>query len=80
MENGIRDIVERFKLKAESFLRNDTKVFIKDIYNNLHFCYVKEISLDWIVILGFDGKRKGETTRIYWADIKLFEEYQEVRK
>jgi len=76
MELGIREIIERNKIKAESFLREDSKVFLKDIYENLHFCYVKEISHDWVIIKGFDGKRKGETTRIYWADIKVFEEYK----
>ena len=80
MEIGIRDIIERNKLKAESFLRNNTKVFIKDIVDNLYFCYIKELYEDWIIIKGFDGKRKGEILRIYWSDIKIFEEYKEMRE
>jgi hypothetical protein len=77
MEIGIREIIERFKIKAESFLKNNTKVFLKDIFDNIHFCYIKTLFSDWIIIQDFEGKRKYEITRIYWPDIKLMEEYKE---
>ena len=69
---------DTFKERARIFLKNDIKVFIKDVYDNFHFCIVKEINEDWIIVYNFKGNREGETVRILWMDILRLEEYKEV--
>lgn len=71
---------QRIMDKAEIFLRNNLKAFVKDIYNNYYFCFVKEISDDWVILKNFKGNREGENTRVFWIDIEVFSEYQEGRK
>lgn len=68
---------ETLKEKARIFLENDLKVFINDIYNNYHFCYIKEVREDWVIVYGFKGNRMGETTRILWLDIVKLSEYKD---
>ena len=68
---------EHLKRKAEIFLRNNIRAFIKDVYYNYHFCLIKEIGEDWVIIEHFKGKRFGEVIRILWIDIKVFDEYRE---
>lgn len=69
--------MEKKRERARIFLRNNIKVFIKDIYENYHFCQIKEINQDWLIVEGFEGNRKGETTRILWVDILVITEYKE---
>lgn len=66
--------------RAEIFLRNDIRVYIKDCYNNYHFCFIKEIFDDWLIVKHFKGNRAGTNTRILWIDILKLEEYREVRE
>ena len=66
--------------KARIFLRNDLRVFIQDTYNNYHFCLIKEVWNDWVIVYDFKGNYMGKTTRILWLDIQKMEEYQEKEK
>ena len=59
--------VERFKLKAEQFLSNNQKAFIKDVDET--YLYIED----------FTGKRKGERNRINWYDLIELKEYEEER-
>jgi len=68
---------ETLREKARIFLKNNLKVFIKDIYDNYHFCYIKEVWDNWVIVYDFKGKRRGETTRILWLDIVKLSEYSE---
>ena len=77
MENDIRDKIERWKIKAEIFLKNDTKAFIIDVTDQYYFCEVIFVGEDCIHVQGFKGKLSGEKSRIYWSDIIKFEEYRE---
>lgn len=72
-----KEKIERMKLKSELFLKNNIKAFIKDIYNNYHFCEIKFIGEDWVIIEHFKGKREGEKLRIFWPDIIEISEYKE---
>jgi len=76
MENNMGYITE----KARIFLKNDLRAFIKDIYDNYHFCKIKEVMEDWLVVEHFKGKRVGENIRLFLVDIKIFEEYREERE
>lgn len=77
MENEIRNKIERFKIKAEDFLKENIKAFIVDVNDTYYFCdiiFVGDISVH---IQNFKGLKKFEKERIYWADVVKFEEYKE---
>ena len=77
MENEIRNKIERFKIKAEGFLKDNIKAFIVDINDTYYFCdiiFVGDISIH---VYNFKGSRMGEKDRIYWSDVVRFEEYKE---
>jgi len=76
----IEQKIERFKRKAEIFFREDSQIFIKDIYDNYHFCKIKEIHSDWLLIQDFKGKREGQVLRLLWLDISDIQEYRERKK
>ena len=69
--------IERLRQTASIFLREDLKVYIKDIYNGYHFCKIFELRDDWVIIKYFKGNRMGETNRILWIDIEKMVEYKE---
>jgi len=76
--NTVTEKIERFKLKAELFLKEDIKAFVKDVYDNYHFCDILLVGEDWLMVKHFKGKREGEKVRILWADILVLDEYREV--
>lgn len=75
-KNILKEKIERFKIKAELFLKNNNKSFIIDIYDNYYFCDILFVGEDYLVVLGFDGIRKFEKDRIFWADVVRLEEYK----
>jgi hypothetical protein len=77
MENA-KEMVERFKGKAEVFLKNNTPAFIIDTANNYYFCHILVVGEDYLYIQHFTGKKKSEKERILWYDIIKFEEYEEM--
>jgi len=72
MEQG-----KRHKEKAEYFLQNDIKAFIKDKDNNFYFCDILVVGETHLFIHNFAGKRIGEKQQILWIDIELISEYRE---
>ena len=76
----VMEKIERMKVKAELFLKEDIRVFVKDVYDNYHFCNIILVGEDWLVIKHFKGKREGEKVRILWADILVLDEYREVEE
>ena len=72
-----KDKVERFKGKSEIFIKNNTKTFIIDIYDNYYFCNILVVGEDYLYIQHFTGKKKFEKERILWYDILKIEEYKE---
>lgn len=80
MEQGIKDKVERTKVKAKIFLEKNIKTFIVDIDNNYYFCDLKSIEEDFLIVIGFAGRRKFETDKIFFIDIIRFEEYEELEE
>lgn len=77
MEEGIKEMIERWKVKAEIFLKNNTKAFIVDVFDNFHWCIILSFNDDAIIIKNFKGSRKYEEERIFWCDIRKFEEYKD---
>jgi len=72
-----KEKVERYKGKAEVFLKNNTKAFIVNINEDYFFCDILLIGEDYLYVRHFTGKKKGEKERIVWFDIIKFEEYEE---
>ena len=77
MENEIRNKIERWKVKAEDFLKNNIKAFIVDVNDTYYFCEIIFVGDVSVHVYNFKGKRAGEKDRIYWADVLKFEEYKE---
>lgn len=77
MENDLRTMVERNKIKAEGFSKNNIKAFIEDIKNNYYFCNIISIDDISVFIENFSGIREGEKERLFFVDIIKFEEYKE---
>lgn len=77
MENEIRNKIERWTIKAEAFLKNNTKAFIVDINNTYYFCDILFVGEDGVYVYNFKGQRAGEKENIFWADVERLDEYRE---
>lgn len=73
----IKDKIERYKGKADSFLIKNKKAFIVDIKDTYYFCYIVLVGEEYLYVKNFSGKRKGEKERIDWFDIIEFDDYKE---
>ena len=73
----IKENIERFKLRADLFLRENTKAFIIDARDNWHFCYIEKINKDKVEIKEFSGKLTGQSNIINWIDVLKFEEFRD---
>jgi hypothetical protein len=80
MENGIRDKIERLKLKAEEILKERLRCFIIDVFNNYYFCDILFVGENYLVVQDFKGLRKFEKSRLWWADVVKLEPYKEREK
>jgi hypothetical protein len=70
--------IERWKLLADVFIKNNTTTFIKEINGDLHFCYILINGDDSILIENFNPEqRRGKQERVYWFLIQDFDKYEE---
>ena len=77
----ILERVERWKLLADLFVKDNSKVFIKEDNGNLHFAYILINGEDFILIENFGPEqRKGTQERLYWLLIQDFDKYEEKEK
>ena len=76
MEDGIRDKIDRFRIKAEEFLEENIKVFIRDTKDNYYFCDILFVGQNYLLVQDFKGSRKAEKSRIWWADVIQLEPYK----
>ena len=80
-KDKIMEKVERWKLLADIFIKNNSKVFIKTIIGDLHFCIITLSGEDSITIDDFAPvQRAGKRFRIYWLEIQELKEYKEREK
>lgn len=75
MADEIRDKIERWKIKAEGFLKENIRAFIVDINNTYYFCDIIFVGETSIHVQHFEGHKKLEKERLFWSDIVKFEEY-----
>ena len=77
----VKDKIERWKLLADVFVKNNSKVFIKTISNDLHFCIIILNGEDSVLVENFaPEQRAGQRSKIYWFEIENFDEYREKGK
>ena len=74
MNIDINTKIEHWILKAELFLKEDKKVFIKTINGAYHSGDIILVGKKDLLIYDFIKKEK---FCLYWIDIILFEEYKE---
>ena len=74
---SIKKEIERYKIKAELFLKDNIKAFIKDTSDNYYFCHIIFAGEDCIHVQHFKGKKKLEKERIFYVDIIKFVEYDD---
>jgi len=77
MENDLRETLERFKIKAEEFLKDNIKAFIVDVNNTYYFCDIILVGDTTVLIQNFKGPRINQQEKLFWADIVKFEEYKD---
>ena len=77
MPQELREMLERWKIKAEFFLKNDTRVFLVDMKDTYYWCDLVFVGEDTITVFPFEGIYKGIKKTLLWADVVKFEEYQE---
>lgn len=78
MEQGIKEKMERWKILAEQYLKEDIKVFIKDIDNNWYFADILLVGDITLTIKCFaPEERAGKTFYLEWALISKFDRYRE---
>lgn len=71
------DNIQRWKILAKIFLKEDKRIFIRKINDDLHFCKIILNSENFIRIKNFGPEqRKDIEENIYWAQIYEFDEFK----
>lgn len=77
MKNDISNKILRMKMKADLFLKENKKVYIKDINNQYFFADILFVGDNTLEVSCFAPlEKKDKHYNIYWIDIILFEEYK----
>ena len=76
----IAEKIERYKLRAKLFLKENTKSYIVDARDDWHFCYILDVGEDKIKVKEFTGKLEGQESFINWCDVIKFEEFREAKR
>lgn len=74
MDINIETKIERWRSKAELFLKENIKCFLKTIDGGFYSADILFVGLNYLHIYDFIKKKK---FRIYWLDVLLFEEWKE---
>lgn len=73
MDINTKTKIDRWKDKADLFLKKDVRCFIKTIDGGFYSADILSVGEDTILINDFIKLNK---FKIYWLDIILFEEYK----
>lgn len=74
--NEIREKIQRWQIKAESLLKENKRIFIKDINGTYFWADILIVGEDKILFQPFKKNNAGEQIQKYWADIIKFDEYK----
>jgi hypothetical protein len=80
IQRELKEEIERNKIKAEGFLKNDIKAFIVDVNKTWYSCYIIFVGEYSLTIQNFEGDDVGINQRLYWADVKTINEYKKKDK
>jgi hypothetical protein len=70
----IKEQLERWKILAEAYAKEDKRVLIKDIEDNWYFADILIVGEEKITIQCYaPEQRAGQKFYLYWANIKEFE-------
>ena len=76
--NLITEQIERYKLLADEFLKEDKRIFIKDLNYHWYFADILFVGEKFLEVQCFSPEQiNGQKFQIRWASIKLFEEFRE---
>lgn len=74
----VKEMVERFKVLSELYLREDKRIFIRDIKDDYFFADILLVGESRVYIQCFAPESKaGQKFEIPWASIIKLEEYIE---
>jgi hypothetical protein len=77
-KNNIKEKIERIKILADLFLKDNIKIYIKDIYNSYYFANIISMNSDTINIKCFSPMdRAGQEFSLYWANILNLKKYED---
>lgn len=77
----VKDKIERYKVLAEILCKENSKVYIKDIQDNIYFGFIVLVGEDRLTIDCFAPlQRSGERKYLYWAEIMILDKYEERTK
>ena len=80
MEEETLNKIKELKDKAEYFLENDIKAFIKDKNDSWYFCDILLVGDIALTVYSFAGKKIGNKDRILWIDVEDIKEYKQEEK
>ena len=69
--------IERWKLKAEGFLKENTRAFVVDIENTYYFCDIIFVGDTYLYVQNFREDKPVERIKLFWADVIRFDEFKE---
>ena len=72
----VKEKIERWKLAAEIFLKEDVRVYIKDVSEDIYFADILFVGDNAITIQCFaPQQRKNKKYTLYWYLISDFDKY-----
>lgn len=75
----VKEKIERWKLLADTFEKQNISAFIKEINGDLHFCKILINGEDSVEVLNFaPEQRAGTKERIFWYLIQEFDECKNI--
>lgn len=76
MTDTVKDKLERYKILAEDFLKNDIRVAIWDIYGEYYFADIVLVGDETLLIQAFSPTSKVGKHHLRWAMIDKIIEYK----
>jgi len=74
----IKDKIERYKVLAETYLKQDIRIFIKDYNDTYYFADILFVGEDKIEFQCFAPiDKKDLKVTLFWAEISDFDKYKD---
>lgn len=77
---SIPQTIERYKIRANVFLKNNVRAFIIDELDNYYFCEILKVEEDFISVRNFKGRKEGRIETVYFIDINKLVEYKDLNE